>query len=347
MLISKQALRNLARCLLLQGKLSEAKERAQETIEICHRINERQIANMASLVLAEVYLRENKFSECERELAAIEATDPSSDFFVLGNIQRIRGLLFLQEADEELAVHHFSRSLTIFETAEDVYHTALAHYLLGKTIAHEQPDRARNHLISANEIFRKLGVKLLAAEIESLLERLKLVHTPKKRVSSASSQLLMLRLAEATASRELLFRELVAVLQQESRAQKIIVADVNEQKRFYPFITHGYVPNESMGLVAKVEEAQQKDNLDVFAKTKNVQVFPLRAPNAAPALLIIAPASGAVLNDDSSFQPLLRVVELGMDVCALRDKDKSTHSEQDTSAFTSQSLIVPYRFNSP
>ena len=342
-----QSLRNLARCLLLQGKLAEAKERAQETIEICRRINERQIANMASLVLAEVYLKENRLSECERELAAIEATDPSSDFFVLGNIQRIRGLLFLQEADEELAVHHFSRSLTIFETAEDVYHTALAHYLIGKAIRDAQPDRARNHLISANEIFRKLGVKSLAAEIESLLERLKIVHTPKKRVSSASSQLLMLRLAEATASRELLFRELVAVLQQESRAQKIIVADINDQKRFYPFITHGYIPNESMGLVAKLQEAQQKGDLDTYAKTKNVHVFQLRAPSASPALLIIAPASGATLNDESSIQPLLRVVELGMDVCALRDKDKSQHSEQETSAFTSQSLMPGFIHSSP
>ena len=41
----------------------------------------------------------------------------------------------------------------------------------------------------------------------------------------------MVRLAEATASRELLFRELVAVLQQESQAKKIIIAEANENKR--------------------------------------------------------------------------------------------------------------------
>jgi hypothetical protein len=44
----------------------------------------------------------------------------------------------------------------------------------------------------------------------------------------------MLRLAEATASRELLFRELVAILQQESRAQKIIIAETGDQKRLFP-----------------------------------------------------------------------------------------------------------------
>lgn len=119
-----QSLRNLARCLLLQGNLAKAKAKALETIEICKKIGESQVANMARLVLAEVFLEENKQSECENEIARIEETDPSSDFFVLGNIQRIRGLLVLENGDEELAVHHFSRALTIFEAAEDVYHTA-------------------------------------------------------------------------------------------------------------------------------------------------------------------------------------------------------------------------------
>ncbi len=342
-----QSLRNLARCFLLQGKLKEAKAKARETIEICKRISERQIANMARLVLAEVYLEENKYTECERELEAIEETDPSSDFFVLGNIQRIRGLLCLRNDDEELAVHHFSRSLTIFETAEDAYHTALAHSLIGKTALENQPDRARKHLITANEIFRKLGVESLFTKTETQLERLKTAAPPKKRIASASSQLLMLRLAEATASRELLFRELVAILQQESKASKIIVAEAGEQKNLYPFITHGYVPNESMGIVAKLQEAHQKNDLDGFAKTKNLQIFHLHAPSAASAFLIVAPRVSAVLNDDSSIQPLLRVVELGMDVCALRDKDKFQHSDQEASPFTSNSLMPGFIHSSP
>ena len=342
-----QSLRNLARCLLLQGKLAEAKVKARETIEVCRKIGERSIANMASLVLAEVYLEENKQTECELELARIEETDPSSDFFVLGNIQRIRGLLVLENDDEELAVHHFSRALTIFEAAEDVYHTALTHYLIGKTIFQTQPDRAGKHLISANEIFRKLGVKMLVAKTENTLEKLKTVEKPKKRVTSAGSQLLMLRLAEATASRELLFRELIAILQQESKANKIIIAEINDQKRFFPFITHGYVPTESMEIVVKLQEAHQKNDLENFSKIKNLKIFNLRAPSAAPAFLIIAPRAGAVLNDEGSLQPLLRVVELGMDVCALRDKGKSQYTDQETSPFTSNSLMPGFIHSSP
>ncbi len=342
-----QASRNLSRTLLMQGKLAEAREKAQETIELCQKIGERQISDMAELVLAEVFLEEGNVRDCEKALEAIEKTDPTSDFFVLGNIQRIRGLLALREKDYELAIHHFSRALTIFETSEDLYHTALLHFLLGSSMFADDPEKASSHLNAADEIFRKLGVKPLSDQTQEILQKLKTVEAGKKRATSASSQLLMLRLAEATASRELLFRELAAILQQESRAKKIIIAEMNEQRRYYPFITHGYIPAESMELIAKFHEAEAQDKTENFAKIKNLSIFQLRAPSAPPAILMISPQSGATLNDEGLIQPLLRVVELGMDVCALRDKDKSHFAEQETSAFTSNSLMPGFIHSSP
>lgn len=343
-----QALRNLSRTFLLKDEYDAAEEKAQETIAICEKMKEFEVLNMARLVLAEVFLQKGEFSKSEHELETIEETNPS-DFFVLGNIQRIRGLFALKTNDVELGVHHFSRALTIFETAEDLYHTALIHYLIGKNVS--QFSRAEKHLLAANEIFRKLGVKNLSAETTSLLESPKkpekVIETSKKPTNSAGSQLLMLRLAEAVASRELLFRELVAILNQESKAEKIIIAEMNDQKRFYPFITHGCVPNESMELVTKYQEAQFKNETEKFAKTKNLQIFPLRAPSASPAVLFISPQASAILNDENSILPLLRVVELGMDVCALREKDKSNYENEAESPFTSQSLMPGFIHSSP
>ena len=348
-----QAMRNLARCLMMQGKLADAKIKSQETIEICKRIGETQIANMANMVLAEVFLLEGDFDECEREIQIIEDNDPKSDYFVLGNIQRIRGLVALNYGDDELAVHHFSRGLTIFETGEDLYHKALLHYLIGKTISENQPKKSIKHLNSAGEIFRKLGIVPIYQEIEARIEKLRKIEkteiagTGEKSLKSVSSQLLMLRLAEATASRELIFRELVAILQQESQAQKIIIAEINDEKRFFPFITHGFTPNESMQFVALLQEAQYKNELEKFSKAKNVQVFQLRAPSSTPAFLLISPRSEAILENGGSIQPLLRVVELGMDVCALRNKDKYQADEQETSPYTSSSLMPGFIHSSP
>ena len=64
-------------------------------------------------------------------------------------------------------------------------------------------------------------------------------------------------------------------------------------------------------------------------------------------MLLVYPRSGAVLSDGAPLQPLLRVVELGMDVCALRVKDNHNPVEEETSPFTSQSLMPGFIHSSP
>ncbi len=349
-----QSMRNLARCYLAQGKVKKAITKAQETIKRCGEIGDKHYANMAGLVLAEAYVEQGLIEECETSLASIEESDPSADFFVLGNIQRIRGLAALAAEDIELAVHHFSRGLTIFETAEDLYHAGLIHHLLGANLDKRNNARARRHLNSAADIFRKLGLNENLAAVRRDLARVESLPAGtdakpiERRTNSVVSQLLTVRLAEATASRELLFRELVAVLQPESNARKIVIAQYNDQKRLYPFITHGYSPQESNELIGKLNEAIAKNDEKGFSRAKNIAVFHLRGSSAAsPAVLLLNPQSGAILNDESALAPLLRVVELGMDVIGLREKDKSAPTEREISPYTSNSLMPGFIHSSP
>lgn len=348
-----QSMRNVARLYLAQGRYSTAIEQARSTIEKCREIGDKHYANMAGIVLAESYLNQGGIEECENTLGSIEETDPSADFFILGNIQRIRGLAALENNDTELAIHHFSRALTIFEAAEDIYHTGIIHELLGANLDGRDAARAKRHLSSAAEIFKKLRLSEYVKAVNKELERLETnaienrADRKEKRVNSVVSQLLTVRLAEATASRELLFRELVAVLQQESNAKKIVIAQFNEQKRLYPFITHGYSPPESNDLSVRLNDAIAKNGEKEFARAKNIAVFHLRGSAAQPAVLVINPESGAVLADDSSLAPLLRVVELGMDVIALRAREKSHPTETDASPYTSNSLMPGFIHSSP
>lgn len=343
-----QAMRNLARCQLAQGKTGEAIQTAQETVELCRQNNDKQMINLAGLVLAECYVEEGRLKECEFKLQKIEESEIAADFFILGNVQRIYGLLARERDDQESAIYHFHRGLTIFEAADDIYHVALIRYWLGATLAETDPDKAKKHLISSSEIFRKLGVANFFQRAERLIERLKSSEQPERKANvSAGSQLSMLRLAEATASRELLFRELVAVLRQESKARKIIIAELSNQRRYFPFIADEFSAEESSSLVADLDQAQVSGKAEDFAKTRNIAVFPLRAPNASPAMLIIYPRTGATLADGGSIQPLLRVVSLGMDVCALRDRDRFTQTEQESSPYTSNSLMPGFIHSSP
>ena len=344
-----QAMRNLARCFLAQGLIDKAVETARETIETSRQIGDKHYANMAGLVLAESYLQQGGSGECENTLQVIEESDPTSDFFVLGNIQRIRGLAALADGNVELAVHHFNRSLTIFEAAEDLYHTALSNLLIGENLTTDS-NRALKHLTKAADVFRNLSVRSLHDRAERKIAELRTAgrSEPAKPVaSSAASQLLMVRLAEATASRELLFRELVAVLRQESQAKRIIIAEHNGDSTLVPFITHGYSPEESGDLLRRFEDASLKNGEKTFVRNRNLAMFPIKTSNAKPAVLLIHPQSGAFLNDGGPLQALLRVVELGLDVISLREKDKTTPVEQDSSAYTSSSLMPGFIHSSP
>ncbi|HMJ08987.1 MAG TPA: tetratricopeptide repeat protein, partial [Pyrinomonadaceae bacterium] len=346
-----QAMRNLSRCYLAQGRTEDAADKARETIELSRRIGDKHYANMAGLVLAESFMLEDRLGECENYLQIIEESDPRSDFFVLGNIQRIRGLAALANGDSELAVHHFNRSLTIFEAADDLYHTALAHFLIGSNLGDSRATRAIKHLTKAGEMFRKLEIDTFIVAVN---KKLVAIRNPVERKpveaarsNSVVSQLLMVRLAEATASRELLFRELVAVLQQESQARKLIIAQPNEKRELSPFITHGYTPEESNELVRKFSAALASGDEKAFLRTKNLALFPMRPSNAKPATLLIQPQSGAFLNDGSPLNPLLRVVELGLDVISLREKDKAQPVEQEINPYTSNSLMPGFIHSSP
>jgi DNA-binding NtrC family response regulator/tetratricopeptide (TPR) repeat protein len=347
-----QAMRNLARCFLAQGDLKQAEATARKTIDLSKEIGETHYAEMAGLVLAETYLKRGGFDACENQLRMIEDGDPSSDFFVLGNIQRIRGLAALESGDSELALHHFNRCLTIFETAADLYHTGLAHLLIGQNLEAKHRNRAFRHLNTAQDIFRKLGISVFESETSKALGSVSKKETekaemPRSTIGSSVSQLLMVRLTEAIASRELLFRELVAVLQQESQAKRIAIAEFSENRILHPFITHAFTTTESSGLIEKLGDAIQKDDIRTFEKKANVAIYELRPTNALHAYLLIAPKSAAMLNDGSPLHPLLRVVELGMDVIELRERSRSTADELDSKASTSSSMMPGFIHSSP
>lgn len=346
-----QAMRNLARVYLAQGRIKDAETTSRETIELSRQIGDKHYANMAGLVLAESLLAKGEVESCEGCLQSIEDSDPSSDFFVLGSIQRIRGLAATENGDKQLALHHLNRSLTNFETAEDLYHSALAHYLIGSTIFGDDPKRAAMHLSKAGEIFKKLGVQRYEESAAQKIARLRetsatFVERRAKHDTSAS-QLLMVRLAEATASRELLFRELVAILQQESRVKKIIIAEADANKKLVPFITHGYAPEDSGEIVRRFDEARQEKEESQFIRSKNCALFTLKPATARQAFVIVQPRASAELNDGGPLQPLMRVVELGMELIALRERDKAAPITKEASPFSSNSMMPGFIHSSP
>src|SRR5207302_2722764 len=66
-----------------------------------------------------------------------------------------------------------------------------------------------------------------------------------------------------------------------------------------------------------------------------------------PAVLFVAPREAMVLPGGISIDPLLRVVELGLDVCALRARTHGGQSAPDSDALTGSSLMPGFIHSSP
>lgn len=342
---SVQILHNLARCLLAQNKTSSAIKMAQETIKRCENINDNHYKYLTAVVLAESHFKQKKVREAEEILFGIEEQD-SENLPLQGSVARLRGAIALENNDEKLAIHHFSRSLSIFDKTGDVYNIALADYKLGILLSRSQPDKADKHLTFAIETFRKLKLETklkLAEEALALLKNEPIATVPQ---NSINTHLLMLRLIESISSREALFQELIKVLEEEGKAKKILVADIRKEDWLIPSASGKFSEFETKQLVDKIAKVNANNRLDDFAKEENLSIFQLRAANTLPAVLVISPASGGVLSDGSSLQPLLRMAEIGMEVCAFRESLKESPALDDSNPLSTRNLMPSFIYSS-
>jgi DNA-binding NtrC family response regulator/tetratricopeptide (TPR) repeat protein len=344
-----QTLRTLGRCLLAMNDAAQAREHGRQALAFAEAIADRQAICESRLLLAEADIMSGDLEECAAQLQRVaeQTTDSVTDLGFAGEAQRLQGLLALVQDDPGLAAQHFSRSVTIFDILGDRYRGARAHCELGRAYASMQPERAAEHLSRAAHTFRELGARLDLSRAEEALAALDRNAPELHDERSALTQLLTLRLAEAVASRELLLRELAAVVHQETDARRVLIVEPGEDKQLRVVVAHGYAPEEATRAADELGRAQSQAEREELATKRDAAIIPLRATNASPALLFIAPRAAAVIPGGIAIEPLLRVVELGMDVCALRAGAYSGRSTQEDGALAGASLMPGFIHSSP
>ncbi len=345
-----QALRTLGRCHLAMGDSERALDEGRDSFSLAERIGDRQAICDSRLLLAAGYLQEGLLTECAEELQKVtdDTADSATDLALAGEAQRLQGMLAMAQHDSTLAAHHFGRSVSIFEMLGDRYRSALAHKGLGEAYLATQPERAEEHMARAALVFRELGAGLDLDGAEEALQNIEHSVAPESRTEpSALSQLLTLRLTEAVASRELLLRELAAVIHQETNARLVLIVEPGEAGQHKMVVAHGCTAQEAARYGEELARAMSEDTLEEFTDEHDASVIPLRATNALPATLMISPRAASTLPDNVSIQPLLRVVELGMDVCALRERERTGRDNQEQTTLVDQSLLPGFIHSSP
>jgi DNA-binding NtrC family response regulator/tetratricopeptide (TPR) repeat protein len=354
-----QALRTLGRCHLAMDEPERALADGMRALEYAEQIGDRHAVCDSRLLLGETHLRRGDLSQCAEQLNLVlsETADSSADLAVSGEAQRLQGLLALAEGNALPAAQHFGRSVSIYEMLGDRYRSARSLYDLGRAYAAAQPERAHECLTRAAETFRELGARLDIERTEealSALDRSQRSEDSNAAVAPAPQQrfddlthLILLRLTDAVASRELLLRELAAVIYQETGVRQILIAEPGEIAHDRIVVAHGWTEREGEELLEKLRRAESAEERSSVASGQGIEIIELRAANSRPATVLVSPQGAAHLPGGVSLAPLLRMVELGLDVCAFREKTREGLDGAEQSINPTQNFMPGFIHSSP
>jgi tetratricopeptide (TPR) repeat protein len=292
-----QALRTLGRCNLAISDPTSALEKAREALTLAEIIGDRQAICESRLIAAESYLLTHDLDDCARELQYVsaETSDSSTDLNFTGDAHRLNGMLNMARGDAAAAAQHFGSSVSIFDMLGDRYRAARAHLELGRAYALIRPERAGEHLSRALNTFRDLGARLDLSRAEEELRDLARTTPERNEGTSALTQLLTLRLAEAVASRELLLRELAAVMRQETGALRVIITERGERGEPRVVVAMGCTAAESQKIALDLEPIEEEVSRDRYGRKHDAEVILLKSSNAPGAKIYLAPRNRATL----------------------------------------------------
>jgi hydrogenase-4 transcriptional activator len=344
-----QALRTLARCQIAMNSSGEALSTAHKARELAERIGDRQAIYESQLLLAESSLKSGNLDYCEKHLQPVveHTSDSAADLGLAGEAQRLLGLLAMARSEPVLAAQHFGRCASIFDVVGDRYRGARAHFDLGCAYMLAQPELAAEHLTRAVNIFRELGARLDLERAEASLEEHDQTPPQQERRREAAVQLITLRLAEAVASRALLLRELAAVIRQETAAQRVMILEPDEEQKHGIVVAHGYDNNQATAIVDEFAFLTNDAARERFSKRHDAEIVTLKSANSLPAMLLISPRDCAQLSGGLPLEPLLRIVELGMDVCALRSRAATGQAAENQEGAVGPGLMPGFIHSSP
>ena len=345
----RQALCTLGRCYLAMGDAAAALRNGSQALALAETIGDRQAVCESSLLLAETHLRSNDFEQAGDLVKKVseDSADSAADVGIVGEVERLKGMIAIARGDTLKAAQHFGRSKSLFEMLGDVYRTAAAAELLGSAYAFTNVRRASEELTSAAQTFRKLGATSDHARAKQSLAALDSA-TPERSPDTASvAQLLTARLAEATASRQLLLHELAAIIHQESNCERILIAEECPDEHFNVVVTHGLSDQESKGLAEQLLVLESDRAREKFGAEHNARVFSLAPSNVASAWLFVVPREPEFLAGVFSTENLLKIVRLGLEVCALRERTPAESESGRQTERPNQSLLPGFIYSSP
>ncbi|PYT04490.1 MAG: hypothetical protein DMF60_15185 [Acidobacteria bacterium] len=297
------------------GRIDLALKTLRETMQFSTSIGDLHGVNLAMVALAEFHISQGGLEQAREYLELAQGRlKEEMNLPVSGLIQRLTGQLEAASGRLAEAKQHIAQSVSIFTTTEIPFELARSHHSMGLLLAKaHDPKGAESNLIQAKAIFERLG-----AELDLDLTRKALAADAKSedlsqswRVSPPNDVLLMQRLIEASASRELLVQELAAVIYENLAVGAVVICRVLPNGKEEPLALQGLNRNEAEEMCAKLRTSNEE------SVSRSDQGYLIRLGDTVnPPIVVYIRANGSL--DVGRLQPLLRQAEFGLEACSLR-----------------------------
>ena len=127
----------------------------------------------------------------------------------------------------------------------------------------------------------------------------------------------------------------------------MIITERGEHQEPRVVVTMGCTPAESITIAAELNELKDEADRQKYSRKHDVELISLKSSNAPPALMYLSPRNRSILPKGIALEPLLRVVELGMDVCALRAGASKGAGHENADELAGTSLMPGFIHSSP
>jgi len=317
---------------------------------------------LAQVALAEAHFAQGGYDQAKEYLELAQGRlkeEKSRSLFITGLIQRLTGQIEAMYGHYAVAKQHIAQSISIFTTTEVPYEAARSRHAMGLLLAATgEKHVAEAHLVEARNLLEQLGAEPVATDLNYALERLASGLTPlnipeeararalgpdpgradslgavepvsdrnwtapASQIGPVNDVLLMQRLIEASASKELLLQELASVVHENFPLEFVVVFRADAGSKPEALVSKGISLQDATVFCSTFDSSAHEvvENSSPNGIIHLSSMSDGRRPGGKPAAslsMVFRKSAGGHL-DYERLQPLIRQVELGLEACSLR-----------------------------
>ena len=311
--ISGDALRVLAQVQTATGRLEDALKTLRQSLQTSTAIGYLNGVSLTQVELAETHFAAGAHDRAREylELAQARLREEES-LLIAGLVQRLGGQIEAQLGRYDVSQQHIAQSISVFKTIAIPFELARSQYQMGVLLRKAgDSEGAELNLQAAREIFESVGAKPDLERTLTALDSSASRGSTGGRVSAPTDVLLMERLIEASASRELLAQELAAIINENFGSRGVGIACRSESGDEQVLAVQGTTRENLL----RELNAVTMDPLEPVQRIGGHLFVSMGLSTRSPLSLFVNSGASVELN---RLQPLIKQAELGFEACLLR-----------------------------